>query len=114
MPRQVSDWNGRSIEVATSRGGVMAVCDFGDNLIREERLPWPPPPVIQKLYESRQSRAFDHLEREAASRTKYSRHLSQLAPPHGGTRGVRPQSVLSSGSMEKDPTSRQADLVRRA
>jgi hypothetical protein len=55
------DWNNREIEVATSRGGVVAVADYSDNLIRTAE-PWPPPPVVQKLYESRQSRAFDDEE----------------------------------------------------
>jgi hypothetical protein len=53
------DWNGRDILVARSRGGVLAVADFSDNLIRVDGVPWPPPPVVQKLYESRQTRAFD-------------------------------------------------------
>ena len=46
----------------------MVVCDFSDNLIRDDRLPWPPPPVVQKLYESRQSRAFEPGELAAATR----------------------------------------------
>jgi hypothetical protein len=54
MPETIEDWNGREIAVVRSKGGVIAVCDF-DNLIRDDRLPWPPPPVVQKLYESRQS-----------------------------------------------------------
>lgn len=58
MPETIEDWNGREIAVMRSKGGVLAVCDFADNLIRDDRLPWPPPPVVQKLYESRQSRAF--------------------------------------------------------
>jgi hypothetical protein len=29
-------------------------------------VPWPPPPVVQKLYESRQSRAFAEPELAAA------------------------------------------------
>jgi hypothetical protein len=41
---------------------VPVVCDFTDNLIRDDRLPWPPPPVVQKLYASRQSRAFEGEE----------------------------------------------------
>lgn len=56
---ELADWNGRSIRVARSRGGVIATADFSDNLIRTATAPWPPPAVVQKLYESRQSRAFD-------------------------------------------------------
>src|SRR4051794_19777723 len=33
-PRTLTDWTGRTIEVARSRGGVLAVADFSDNLIR--------------------------------------------------------------------------------
>jgi hypothetical protein len=54
VPELIEDWNGRQIQIARSKGGVHAVCDFADNLIRDDRLPWPPPPVVQKLYESRQ------------------------------------------------------------
>ena len=53
------DWNGREVPSAQSRGGIVALADFSDNLIRVHGVPWPPPPVVQKLYESRQSRAFD-------------------------------------------------------
>jgi hypothetical protein len=56
---EIVDWNGRAIRVARSRGGVLATADFADNLIRTDTVPWPPPAVVQKLYESRQSRAFD-------------------------------------------------------
>ncbi len=52
MPEQVQDWNGRPITLARSKGGVAVVCDFASNLIHDARLPWPPPPVVQKLYES--------------------------------------------------------------
>ena len=62
------DWNGREIESARSRGGVLAVVDFSDNLIRPDGVTWPPPPVVQKLYESRQVRAFDGADVEAATR----------------------------------------------
>jgi hypothetical protein len=62
MPEQVADWNGRPITIARSKKGVRAVCDFTDNLIREDRLPWPPPPVVQKLYESIHSRSFEGVE----------------------------------------------------
>jgi hypothetical protein len=65
----VEDWNGREIQVATSEGGVLAVADFSDNLIRVDVVPWPPPAVVQKLYESRQSRAFTGDELVAATQT---------------------------------------------
>lgn len=68
------DWNGREITVARSRGGVLAVADFSDNLVHTDDVSWPPPPVVQKLYESRQARAFDGDDLTAATRllTVYS------------------------------------------
>jgi hypothetical protein len=67
MPDEARDWNDRMITLARSARGVRVVRDFSDNLIRDERLPWPPPPVVQKLYESRQSRAFEGSELAAAT-----------------------------------------------
>ncbi len=67
------DWNKRQIEMVKSRGGVHAVCDFSDNLIRDERLPWPPPPVVQKLYESTHGKAYgDGLPAASATLGHYS------------------------------------------
>jgi hypothetical protein len=62
------DWNEREIEVARSKGGVIAVADFSDNLVRVASVPWPPPAIVQKLYESRQSRAFEGEQLTAATR----------------------------------------------
>jgi hypothetical protein len=56
---KLTDWNGREIAVARSRGGVTVVLDPSDNLIRGGVAPWPPPEVVQKAYQSRQARAFD-------------------------------------------------------
>ena len=67
MPEMLHDWNGHEFQAVHSKGGVVAVCEFADNLICDERLPWPPPPVVQKLYESRQSRAFFGAELTAAT-----------------------------------------------
>lgn len=53
------DWNQREIPATCSRGGVCAVADFLDNLIRVPDAPWPPGSIVQKLYESRQARAYD-------------------------------------------------------
>ena len=76
MLETIEDWNGREIAVVRSKGGVLAVCDFADNLIRCEGLPWPPPPVVQKLYESRQSRAF--VDDDLAAVTKRLGFYSDL------------------------------------
>jgi len=55
----MTDWRGIEIQAARSRGGVIAVADPLQNLIRSGVNPWPPPEVVQKLYRSRQDRAFD-------------------------------------------------------
>jgi hypothetical protein len=46
---------------------VLAVSDPWRNVIRTGIRPWPPPELIQKLYQSRQTRAFVGLEHEAAT-----------------------------------------------
>jgi hypothetical protein len=76
----VEDWNGREISVAKSKGGVIAVADFSDNLIRVDAVPWPPPAVVQKLYESRQSRAF--AEDQLSTATKRLGVYSDLQSVH--------------------------------
>jgi len=43
---------------AHSKGGVLATAHPFDNLIRTGCSPWPPPEIVQKLYQSRQIRAF--------------------------------------------------------
>jgi hypothetical protein len=55
----LKDWNGREIIGARSTGRVLVVADPMDNLISTGVSPWPPPEIVQKLYCSRQERAFD-------------------------------------------------------
>jgi len=52
------DWNGNSIIMAKSKGGVKVVSHPFSNLIKTGSKPWPPPEIVQKLYQSRQIRAF--------------------------------------------------------
>jgi len=66
----ICNWSGRRIEVATSKGGVRAVVDPWDGLVRTGVVPWPPAELIQKLYQSRQVRAF----READLADATSKH----------------------------------------
>jgi hypothetical protein len=55
----IPDWHGREVCVAESKkGGVVAFADYADGLIRTTRSKWPPPEILQKLYKSRQARAF--------------------------------------------------------
>lgn len=55
------------IPLAHSKGGVKAVAHPFDNLIRTGIAAWPPPEIIQKLYKSRQSRAFEGKDLEIAT-----------------------------------------------
>ncbi len=43
---------------AHSKGGVIATSHPFDNVIRTGCSPWPPPEIVQKLYQSRHIRAF--------------------------------------------------------
>lgn len=54
----MKDWNGKDIEIMRSSGGVIATKNPFDNLIKTEMHPFPPPEIVQKLYESIQKRAF--------------------------------------------------------
>lgn len=38
---QISDWNGVTIEAAQSRGHVVAVADFSNNMMRSTKPRWP-------------------------------------------------------------------------
>jgi hypothetical protein len=54
----MKDWNEQDIAVALSKGGVTVTTHPFDNLIRSGCSPWPPPEIVQKLYQSRQLRTF--------------------------------------------------------
>src|SRR5579872_902948 len=64
---QITDWNGAPIRIAKSTGGVLALVNPWENLIRTSIRPWPPPELIQKLYQSRQARAYSGDSRAAAT-----------------------------------------------
>lgn len=64
---QIQDWRGQQIEVARSRGGVLALVNPWENLIRTGVRPWPAPELIQKIYQSRQARAFSGDDHSAAT-----------------------------------------------
>src|SRR4051794_6905879 len=54
----IADWRARPIEVAQTKSGVTITIDYTDNLILGPARPWPPPSVVQKLYESRHAARF--------------------------------------------------------
>ena len=51
-------WDGHAIDLARSAGGVLAFANPWDGVVRGGVEPWPPPELVQKLYESRQARAY--------------------------------------------------------
>jgi len=57
-PNKMLDWNGRPVEAARSRGGVCVLADPLDNLLHDDRSPWPSPEVLQKLTISSHGSAF--------------------------------------------------------
>jgi len=63
-----TDWKGRTIEMARSVGGVFACGSPWDGVVHGDVAPWPPPELVQKLYQSRQSRAYRDAEFVAATR----------------------------------------------
>jgi len=77
--KRILDWRGAEIEVAASGTGVLAVANVWENLIRTGVAPWPPPELLQELYQSRQVRAFqgEHLT-VATSRHGFYSDLQSL------------------------------------
>lgn len=60
------DWNGREIEVAQSRGGVLAVARVREGFIDTHL--WPPVAIVQKLYRSNLGSSFGIAELELLTR----------------------------------------------
>jgi len=65
---KIQNWRGETIEVTRSKGGTLVVINPFDNLIQGNVSPWPPPEILQKLYQSRQVRAFDEVARKEVTR----------------------------------------------
>lgn len=63
--RRMPDWRGREIAVAHSKGGVLVTTNPLDNLVLPDNRPAPAPEILQKLYKSRQERAFAGEDRVA-------------------------------------------------
>ena len=76
----MKNWHGQEIETAVSKGGVIALANPYDNLIKTGVDPWPPSEVVQKLYQSRQARAFLAEQKEIIF--KYNGYYSDLQSIH--------------------------------
>ncbi len=73
-------WLGHEVEVAQSAGGVFAFVDPWDGVVHGGVTPWPPPELTQKLYQSRQARAYRGPDGEAV--TRVLGHYSDLQSVH--------------------------------
>ncbi len=73
-------WNQQEVEILTSKGGVIALANPYDNLVVTGIAPWPPSEVVQKLYQSRQIRAFSEEQKEILH--KYNGYYSDLQSIH--------------------------------
>jgi hypothetical protein len=73
-------WNGHETELARSVGGVYAFRSPWEGVLRGGVAPWPPPELVQKLYQSRQSRAY--RDGDAAVATAALGYYSDLQSVH--------------------------------
>ena len=64
----ITDWRDKPVSLAESNGGVLAFTDPLAGLVRGNVIPWPPPEITQKLYKSRQQRAFSGADQKAVIR----------------------------------------------
>jgi hypothetical protein len=62
----MKDWNGDEIQIARSKGGVIATVHPYENVICPRDILWPPAEIVQKAYKSRQELAFEGLDGVAA------------------------------------------------
>ena len=93
------DWRGDEVEAAKSAGGVLALANVWENVIRPIGVPWPPPELIQKVYQSRQVRAFRASNSTIA--TKALGFYSDLQSLHsGGCDHVEPFRVVAYATPE--------------
>lgn len=60
--KMMSNWNGKEIPYAISNGGIKVLSHPYDNLILSGCSLWPPPEIIQKLYQSRHVSKFNESE----------------------------------------------------
>ena len=78
--RTVQDWKGLTIQLGESVGGVRAFAEPSAGLVRGGVAPWPAPEVIQKLYKSRQQRAFRGEDLDCV--TSHFGHYTDLQSVH--------------------------------
>jgi hypothetical protein len=77
---KVHDWRGKEIDLVESRGGVFAFVNPWDGVVRGHVDPWPPPELVQKLYQSNHAGAFVDAANTAA--TSFLGYYSDLQSMH--------------------------------
>ena len=99
---RVPDWRGGEVDVAVSAGGVRALASPWDNMVRTGVSPWPPPELLQKVYESDHGQAFvgaDHTPRPASSgSTPTSSPSTARTPSPGACSDLSPMPLVKSES----------------
>jgi hypothetical protein len=78
--KKMKNWNQQEVEILISKGGVIALANPYNNLVTTGVLPWPPSEIVQKLYQSRQLKAFTDDQRD--SLTKFNGYYSDLQSIH--------------------------------
>lgn len=76
----MQDWNGREIPSIVSQSGVHLLADYSNNMIRDETVPWPPPPIVQKLCQGQAQ--IKLVEEVLADVTELLGHYSNLQSIH--------------------------------
>jgi hypothetical protein len=76
----VVDWRGKEIELVESSGGVFAFVNPWEGVVRGSVEPWPPPELVQKLYQSNHSKAFAGAPNTSV--TSYLGYYSDLQSMH--------------------------------
>jgi hypothetical protein len=76
----VLDWKGREVSSSVSQSGVHLLADYSDNMIRDEIVPWPPPPIVQKLCQGQAQIRL--VEEVRADVTRVLGHYSNLQSIH--------------------------------
>jgi hypothetical protein len=77
---KVKDWGGNEIELVASSGGVLAFVNPWDGVIHGGVDPWPPPELVQKLYQSNHAGAF--VDAANSSATRFLGYYSDLQSMH--------------------------------
>lgn len=76
----MKNWHQQEVDILTSKGGVIALANPYDNLVTTGVTPWPPSEIVQKLYQSRQTRAFSEDQKEILE--KFNGYYSDLQSIH--------------------------------